>query len=331
MSLPIWPRPSTRAFIREARRLPGYSWFDWLHGYVYARWPFLYIGIGTGEHPLARRARPLITRIDRLIKSRGQARLAHDQQTHKKPIRASSNTINFADTYHGKVVTLDAARQLVTVKRDINLGDLEHIIPYALARDIVLQNPEHIAALECPCRSVRAKPCLPLDVCLIIGEPFAGFIREHQPDRSRWISPDEAVAILTDEHERGHVHHAFFKDAMLGRFYAICNCCACCCGALQAQRSGVPMLAASGYVSRQEDADRCIGCGVCVESCQFGALTLSDGRAFIDAAACMGCGVCVDKCEQGALLLVPDAEKGVPLEINHLMQAALAVGAEAGT
>ena len=47
-------RPSTRAFIQEARRTPGFSLFDWLHGYVYARWPYLYIGIGAGEHPLAR-------------------------------------------------------------------------------------------------------------------------------------------------------------------------------------------------------------------------------------------------------------------------------------
>jgi hypothetical protein len=40
-------RPSTRAFVREARRTPGFSLFDWVHGYVYARWPYLYIGIGT--------------------------------------------------------------------------------------------------------------------------------------------------------------------------------------------------------------------------------------------------------------------------------------------
>jgi hypothetical protein len=32
---PLPPRPSTRAFIAEARRTPGYSFFDWLHGYVY--------------------------------------------------------------------------------------------------------------------------------------------------------------------------------------------------------------------------------------------------------------------------------------------------------
>ena len=324
MSLPVWPRPSTRAFIREARRTPGYSLFDWLHGYVYARWPHLYIGLGAGEHPLARKAKPIIVRIDRLIKSRAQARAMFDRQADGSHLADSHGGITFADTYHGKVMTFEAARQLVTVKQDINLGDLEHIIPYALARDIVLQNPDHIAVLACPCRSARAKPCLPLDVCLIVGEPFAGFIREHQPDRSRWINSDEAVAILAAEHARGHVHHAFFKDAMLGRFYAICNCCACCCGALQAQRNGVPMLAASGYIS-QQDADQCIGCGTCAEYCQFGAISMADGRAFIDAEACMGCGVCVDKCEQGALTLDLDADKGVPLEINDLMRAALSV------
>jgi ferredoxin len=52
---------------------------------------------------------------------------------------------------------------------------------------------------------------------------------------------------------------------------------------------------------------------------------VSDDRAFIDAEACMGCGVCVDKCEQGALTLIPDEDKGVPLEINDLMRAALSV------
>jgi ferredoxin len=327
MKLPSWPilpSSSTMAFIREARCTPGYGPAAWLHGYVYARWPYLYIGIGTGEHPLARKAKPIIVRIDRLIKSRGQAHATADRQADSSQITEPHDRVTFADTYHGKVVTLEAARQLVTVKQDINLGDLEHIIPYALARDIVLQNPDHIAVLECPCRAARAEPCLPLDVCLIVGEPFAGFIREHQPDRSRWISSDEAVSILSAEHEQGHVHHAFFKDAMLGRFYAICNCCSCCCGAMQAQRSGVPMLTASGYVSRQ-DADRCIGCGTCAEHCQFEAISVADGRAFIDAGACMGCGVCVDKCEHGALALVLDESKGIPLEINDLMSAALSV------
>jgi len=129
------------------------------------------------------------------------------------------------------------------------------------------------------------------------------------------------VQILKEEDERGHAHHAFFKDVMLGRFYAICNCCACCCGAMQAQRHGTPMLTSSGYVSQVDD-DLCLGCGVCAEGCQFGALSLVDYRAVVDEAICMGCGVCVERCEQGALSLRREPLKGEPLEICELMAKA---------
>ena len=308
-TLSIPPRSSTRAFIREARRLPDFSLFDWLHGYVYIRWPYLYIGIGTGEHRLT----PVFRRIAGWI-----GWLKPDKPTDGP----HADQIGFADTYHGKVVTLESAKKLVTVNQPIELRDLEPVIPYKLARDIVLQHPDHIAVLDCPCRVSRPDPCLPLDVCLIVGEPFAGFIAEHHPHRSRWITADEAVEILRAEHERGHVHHAFFKDAMLGRFYAICNCCSCCCGAMQAQRNGTPMLTASGYVS-QVDQEWCEGCGTCGDHCQFDAITLVDGRSTIDLAACMGCGVCIDLCPQDAITLVRDESKGVPLELDVLMMEAL--------
>ena len=308
MRNPLLPRPSTRAFISEARRTRDFSLLDFLHGYVYARWPYLYIGIGTGEHPLAKKARPLIAWIESLI---------HREGARKAAAEAAQGT-SFADTYHGKVVTLEAATQLVRVGRDIDLSDLEQIIPYSLARDIILKHPDHIVAMQCPCRTARQSPCRPLDVCLIVGEPFASFATEHHPDRSRRIDGDEAARILQEEHDRGHVHHAFFKDAMLGRFYAICNCCECCCGAMHAHFNGVPMLASSGYVCHA-DADLCIGCGECVSSCQFRALSLVDGGSQIDWDACMGCGVCVDKCVQGALALVRDERKGMPLEMRELL------------
>jgi Pyruvate/2-oxoacid:ferredoxin oxidoreductase delta subunit len=130
------------------------------------------------------------------------------------------------------------------------------------------------------------------------------------------------VAILRAEDERGHVHHAFFKDAMLDRFYAICNCCECCCGAMQAHRNGIPMLASSGYVS-QLDELLCLGCGDCHPYCQFGALELVDGANHVIYDKCMGCGVCTSKCQQGALTLVRDEAKGLPLEICSLMADAI--------
>jgi ferredoxin len=309
MGLKSWVvKPSTKEWVKEARRIPGYSFFDLLHGYVYARWPYLYIGIGTGEHWLAKWLAPFGGWLNRLI-------------TKKKPDEAAESRMGFADTYHGKAVPLETAKRLVLINEEIKIPDLEQVIPYQRARSIIMQDPDHIVVLECPCRAARPHPCLPLDVCLIVGEPFASFVQEHHPRRSRRITRDEAVAILKAEDERGHVHHAFFKDAMLDRFYAICNCCDCCCGAIQAHRSGTPMLASSGYISRL-DEDLCIGCGDCVPFCQFHALEVVDGQNHVIYEKCMGCGVCTSKCSQEALSLVRDEARGLPLEVCSVMKEA---------
>lgn len=224
-----------------------------------------------------------------------------------------------ADGYHGKVMPLESVKRLVQVKEPINLPDLEQVIPYPRARALIMKNPEHIALLDCPCRASRPDPCLPLDVCLIVGEPFVSFMLDHHPEKARRIDSVEAVRVLEETDARGNVHHAFFKDAMLGRFYAICNCCDCCCGAMQSQRHGRPMLASSGYVA-QVDEDLCIGCGECAERCQFHAITLPDGvYSVIDENACMGCGVCVNGCQQEALSLRREPGKGIPLELKELI------------
>ena len=301
-------RPSTRAFWREGRRTRNYGLREFLHGYIYARWPYLYIGLGTGEHPLARR----LSRLPRLLGG------LLEKKRHGKESEFGEN---FAHGYHGKAIPLDAARRLSRIDREVELRDLENVVPYATARDIVLSHPDHIVALDCPCRSSRAQPCLPLGVCLIVGEPFASFIQEHHPNRARRITSGEAAEILEAEHARGHVHHAFFKDAMLQRFYAICNCCSCCCGAMQAQRNGVPMLASSGYLARV-DEDSCSGCATCEENCQFEAVRIVDGMAVVDDENCHGCGVCEGLCPSGAIRLEPAHGRGEPLEIEKLLERA---------
>jgi ferredoxin len=301
-------RNSTRAFFDEANQIPGYSLFERVHGYIYGRWIYLYIDLGVGEHPLVKKLGPMIKTLSRF-------------RPKKELPEGSTGTT--ADGYHGKVVPAETARQLVSIDQEIRIDDLEQVIPYPKARAIIMQNPDHIVVLDCPCRSARENPCTPLDVCLVVGEPFASFVSEHQPKRSRWISQQEAVDIIEAEQQRGHVSHAFFKDAMLGRFYAICNCCECCCGAMNAHRNGTPMLASSGYIC-EVDQDLCIGCGTCEEICQFRAISMPDGYSQVDYDNCMGCGVCVEHCSEGALLLVRDENKGIPLEINKLMEQSAA-------
>lgn len=296
--------PSTREYIKQGYRTEGYSLRNWLHGYIYSRWIYLYIGIATGEHIIARKLQPLTKAICRLFRP-------------SKNHASGENCITFADTYHGKVLSLDGAKEIVTLNRKIEIQDLEKVIPYKQARSIILENPETIVAVECPCRKVRPNPCKPIDVCLIIGELFAQFILEHHPGKSRKIRQDEAVDILVAEHKRGHVHHAFFKSDLFGRFYAICNCCSCCCGAMQAWRNGTPMLASSGFVSRLKQ-EECTVCGVCIAFCQFDALREENRSIVIDEELCLGCGVCVAKCKQNARWLERDPSRGEPLEINRL-------------
>ena len=113
----------------------------------------------------------------------------------------------------------------------------------------------------------------------------------------------------------------YYKDAMLGRFYAICNCCSCCCGAMNAWNNGTPMLASSGYVA-QVDEDVCAGCGICADFCQFRAIAVDNGTAVIESSVCMGCGVCVSKCAQEGITLVRDPSRGEPLEIQKLIARA---------
>jgi len=54
----------------------------------------------------------------------------------------------------------------------------------------------------------------------------------------------------------------------------------------------------------------CTGCGICVETCPVGAVTVEREAAFIDMTVCIRCGLCHDACPAGAVHhdseLVPD-------------------------
>lgn len=298
-------KKTTRTFYQEGKRTDNYSFFDFVHGYLYIKWPYLYISVALGEHRLGRILVPAIVFLSSLFPS-----------SRKEP---EDFGLAWANSYHGKVIPVDEAKRLVSIKEDIVIKDLEKVIPFTKARDIIMKNPDRIAALDCPCRLARENPCTPVDVCLIVGDPFVSFVLEHQPEKSRLISSQEAMDILEAEHQRGHVSHAYFKDAMLNRFYAICNCCSCCCGAFQAHNNGTPMIMSSGYTA-SINPDLCLGCGTCTEYCQFSAIEMVDGLAMIIQEDCYGCGVCVDKCDQDAVSLNLDPSKGEPLEIQTLME-----------
>jgi len=277
-------QPSTLRGLRGGGGAGG-SRLSGLHAYVYGRWTNQYLAI------LIKRVFPRL-----------------DEQGLKW----------WRDRYHAKVLTPGQAEAIVLHDHDIPRQDLgEQIIPYPLARDIVLTSAPDIAAYECACRHARPEHCEPTQVCMVVGRQYVDFLLEHNPQSTRRLTQAEAVELLRAEHGRGHVHSAWFKDAMDGRFYAICNCCSCCCAGIEAMTEyGSPMMASSGYVA-QVDADECTGCGTCVETCPFGALSM-DGVAHLLWDACMGCGACESQCQDECIELVRDEAKGMPLDVRLL-------------
>ena len=279
-------RRSTWRGMQEAGGLRPFLNLTGLHGYVYGRWPNEYI-------------RLLINHIIPRLRPRGRQWLA--------------------DHYHGKVLTHEQAKAIITIEQEIPLRDLEQIIPYPMARELVLKGPPDVAVLECGCRHARDNACKPIQVCMVIGQPFVDFIVEHHPETSRRLSQGEALELLQAEHDRGHLHSAWFKDACMDRFYAICNCCSCCCGGIEAMvKYSIPMIAPSGYVSQVDEA-LCTACATCEDACPFGAIHV-DETAVVNWETCMGCGVCVDQCPDDALSLVRHERKGIPLDVRALAQ-----------
>mgnify|MGYP000099128404 CR=1 FL=1 len=52
------------------------------------------------------------------------------------------------------------------------------------------------------------------------------------------------------------------------------------------------------------DADKCVGCGECVDVCPVEVYELQDGKSNpVNGEECLGCESCVEVCEHGAITI----------------------------
>ena len=107
---------------------------------------------------------------------------------------------------------------------------------------------EGLALGPCTCRAVFKNCDNPINTEIMLGLSRNIFIEE-RPHDYREITKQEAKDILRQCHQRGLIHTII---KCRGDYYAICNCCSCCC---------VPLRLSKQYgigkaITRNEDIVR---------------------------------------------------------------------------
>lgn len=188
-----------------------------------------------------------------------------------------------------------------------------HILDHERATHIV-EEARYIGLGTCYCRHKMyhaGHPCeinAPWEVCMTFDN-VARSLAEHG-GYAKLISKEEAKEVLELSYESNLVqigenvreHPAF-----------ICNCCGCCCEALQAARRFSPMqpVATTNYIPKVT-LDPCVGCGKCAKVCPILAISMKEQEPgasgkkkhpVIDKEICLGCGMCARNCPTKAITL----------------------------
>ena len=227
--------------------------------------------------------------------------------------------------YHAKIISFGDARKVFEVNEDLAAvsGKNRDIIPFRHAYKILLEEPDFIAVMDCPCKKTLNAPAWSINSCISVGRKTSQFWLDRCGEKyhARKITQQEALDLIKKFRKKGYLTQAFFKVATGGNMGIICNCHIDSCVSLQATQFAkrfdrrLSMAADSGY-SVCHDEDTCKKCGACAEICQFGAIQVTDGTWSYRKDLCMGCELCVEHCPEQSLRLFQDSEKTVPLDLD---------------
>ena len=181
-------------------------------------------------------------------------------------------------------------------------------------KTLLQQAEDPFCIIECICRkkrSIEGDPCKVTDrkeTCLAIGN-MAEMVLAN--DVGRKITRDETMSIIEQNQKEGLVLQP--SNTKMAEF--ICSCCGCCCGMLDLHKNlPKPLDFWATNFHAVVDKNTCEGCGNCEESCQVGAVSVSEKEqyAVVNLDRCLGCGVCVSNCPTESISLLKKPTEVIP-------------------
>lgn len=193
------------------------------------------------------------------------------------------------------------------------------VLDYERATNVI-DTSEHAGVSMCYCRHKNehlGTACdAPMGICMTFNTTAATLIKH---GHARSVSKEECHDLLQLARNNDLVQ---FGENVRSRVNFICNCCGCCCEALNAiRRFGVAQTICSNFITAIA-ITKCIGCGKCAKICPLSAIEIkengSNKHAEIISTSCIGCGVCIRHCPAKALGLISRPNRLItPLSTTH--------------
>jgi len=220
----------------------------------------------------------------------------------------------YQEAFHQTMLAHPSVHRIIPMEKTIPV-DID-VMPYEKA-STYLDQAKSWGVLDCTCRVQKkliGQACdHTVKNCLVFSSKAGAFQKTEEIET---ISLEKALEILAEADREGLVHS--INNAQTEVYY-ICNCCTCSCGILRGmvEFGSVHSIARSDFYAEVE-AGHCTACELCLDRCEFNAMTMVDGICEVDRKACYGCGLCISSCESNALSLVQKSpEELIPPPVDE--------------
>jgi UDP-glucose 4-epimerase len=192
-----------------------------------------------------------------------------------------------------------------------SLETVQHALPPQLVHEFIDQAEHHVIMDKCGCKLARRCRHFTADIgCMFMGETAL----KMPHGVSRRVTREQAHAHVERAMEVGlvpmtgkvRVDNFIFLTPDEQKLLSVCFCCHCCC--MMTAYKHIPGHHLDQVMPRLEGlevtvTEHCIGCGQCVETCGFDAITVADGHA-VHNGQCRGCGRCERTCPNDAVRIM---------------------------